>query len=138
MFLARFHAFLRPLIWLFINLVMRKQTLVSQPYNPFHFYRIGTPCGCQYSQRRSRAGTYQIKSARLSKNGTRITFCLGYFSSSTHFDLVIRLAQMVWRQCVLRFCSRSWSRGGNCNGLLVNTGRFLSTGDRYLFLLQRQ
>ena len=28
-------------------------------------------------------------------------------------------------------------RGGNCNGLLANTGLFLSTGNRYPFLLQR-
>ena len=28
-------------------------------------------------------------------------------------------------------------RGGNCIGLLSNTGLFLSTGNRYLFLLQR-
>ena len=29
-------------------------------------------------------------------------------------------------------------RGGNCNGLLANTGLFLSTGNRYLFFLRRQ
>ena len=28
-------------------------------------------------------------------------------------------------------------RGGNCNGLLANTGLCLSTADKYLFLLQR-
>ena len=28
-------------------------------------------------------------------------------------------------------------RGGNCNGLLANTGLLLSTADKYLFLLQR-
>ena len=65
-------------------------------------------------------------------------FCLGCFSSSTHFDLVIRLAQKVWRQCVLVFARGLGLRGGNCNGLLANTGLFLSTGNRYLFLLQRR
>ena len=29
-------------------------------------------------------------------------------------------------------------RDGNCIGLLVNTGLFLSTGNKYLFLLRRQ
>ena len=64
--------------------------------------------------------------------------CLGYFSSSTHFDLVIRLAQKVRRQCVLVFAHDLGLRGGNCNGLLANTGLFLSTGNKYLFLLYRQ
>ena len=50
-------------------------------------------------------------------------FCLGYFSSSTHFDLVIRLAQKAWRQCVLVFAHDLGSRGGNCIGLLSNTGQ---------------
>ena len=34
-------------------------------------------------------------------------FCLGYFLSSTHFVLVTRLAQKVWRRCVLGFSARS-------------------------------
>ena len=38
-------------------------------------------------------------------------FCLRYFSSSTHFDLVIRLAQKAWRlQCVLVFLHDLGSR----------------------------
>ena len=40
-----------------------------QPYNPFHFYRIGP-----IFTRRSRAGTFRKKSARLSKNGPMVTF----------------------------------------------------------------
>ena len=56
-------------IWLFINLVMRKQTLVS-------------------------------------------SLTTRYFSSSTHFDLVIRLAQKAWRQCVLVFVRDSWVSWG--------------------------
>ena len=50
---------------------------------------------------------------------------------------MIRLAQKVWRQCVLVFAHDFGFRGGKCNGLLANTGLFLSTGNRYLFLLQR-
>ena len=51
-------------------------------------------------------------------------FFLGYFSSSTHFDLVIRLAQKAWRQCVLVFVHDLGSRDGNCIGLLADTGLF--------------
>ena len=64
--------------------------------------------------------------------------CLGYFSSSTHSDLVMRLAQKVWRQCVLVVAHDLVLRDGNCIGLLANTGLFLSTDNRYLFLLQRR
>ena len=59
-----------------------------------------------------------------------LLFCLGYFSSSTHFDLVTRLAQKLLRT-ILR-------RGGNINDLLSNTGLFLSNGNRYFFLFQRR
>ena len=54
-------------------------------------------------------------------------FYFGYFSSSTHFHLVIGLARKVWRQCVLVFAHDLGYRGGNGNGLLANTGLFLST-----------
>ena len=49
----------------------------------------------------------------------------------------MRLAQKVWRQCVLVFAQDLGLRGGNCNGFFANTDLFLSTGNRYLFLLQR-
>ena len=64
-------------------------------------------------------------------------FCLGYLSSPTHFDLVIRLARKAWRQCVLVLAHDRYSHARNCIGLLSNTGFFLSIGKRYLFLLQR-
>ena len=69
---------------------------------------------------------------------THSYFCLGYFSPSKHFDLVIRLAEKVWRHCVLFSGHDLGFRDGNCIGLLANTGLFLSTGNRYLFLLQRR
>ena len=34
-----------------------------------------------------------------------VTFCLGYFFSSTHFDLVSLMAQKVWRHCGLLLCT---------------------------------
>ena len=87
--------------------------------------------------RRSRASTSPILSARLSKNGTMVTFASDTPLSSTHFDLVIRLAQKAWRQCVLGLVHDHYSRDGNCIGLLSNTGLFAATSKRYLFLLQR-
>ena len=51
-------------------------------------------------------------------------FCLGYFSSSTHFDLVKRMARKVWRHCGLVFGHDRHSHAGNCNGLLANPGLF--------------
>ena len=61
-------------------------------------------------------------------------FCLGYFSCSTH--LVKGLARKVWRQCVLGFANDLGFRGGNCNGLLANTGLFLSVGNKYRHTLK--
>ena len=87
-----------------------------QPYNPFHFYRIGT---------RAHANVHKTFACRYLSNSictvveewTHGYFCLAYFSSSTHFDLVMRLAQKVWRQCVLVFVHDLGFRDGNCNGL---------------------
>ena len=109
-----------------------------QPYNPFHFYIIGTQAG---------ANIHKAFACRyLSKNICTVVeewwhhsyFCLGYFSSSTHFDLVRRMARKVWRQCVLVFAHDRYSHAGNCIGLLSNTGQFHSTGNKYPFLLQRR
>ena len=62
--------------------------------------------------------------------------CLGYFSSPTQFDLVTRMAQKGWRQCDLVFVHDRHSHTGNCIAY-ANTGLFLSTGNKYLFLLQQ-
>ena len=108
-----------------------------QPHNPFHFYRNGTR-GMPIFTRRSRASTSQIVSARLSKNGLMVTFASSTSLPRTHFDLVIRLAQKAWRQCVQVFVHDLGLRDGSCIGLLANTGLVLFTGNRYLFLLQRR
>ena len=108
-----------------------------QPYNPFHFYGIGT---------RVDANIYKTFACRYLSNNictvveewTHGYFCLGYFPSSTQFDLVMRLAQKAWRQCALVFVHDLGFRDGNCIGLLANTGLFLSTGNRHLFLPQRR
>ena len=81
---------------------MRKQTLVSSLTTRFIFIELALgrmpiltkPFACKY----------------LSNNICTVVeewhhgyFCLGCFSSSTHFDLVMRLPQKAWRQCVLVF-----------------------------------
>ena len=110
---------------------MRKQTLVSSLTTRFILVEL-TLGRMPIFTRRSRASAFQIISARLSKNGPNGYFCLGYFSSSAHFDVVIRLAQKVWRQCVQVFAHDLGLRGGNCIGLLANTALFLSTGNQIL------
>ena len=88
--------------------------------------------------RHARASTLQIISARLSKNGTVITFAS---DTSLHRD-----TSTSWHRGLGRcagfvfwfFAHDRYSHAGNCNGLLANTGLFLFTGDRYLFLLQCQ
>ena len=114
--------------------MMREQTLVSSLTTRFTIVKLALG-RIPIFTRRSRTITTQIVSARLSKNGP--TVCLGYFSSSTHSDRVIRLAQMAWRQCVLVFVHDLGFCGRKCMGRLANTGLVLSTGNRYLFLLQR-
>ena len=57
---------------------------------------------------------------------------------STRFYLVSFMTRKVWRYCGLDFPHDLGFRGGNCNGLLSKTGLFLSTGNIYIFLVQRQ
>ena len=116
---------------------MRKQTLVSSLTSRIIFLELALGWMTLLTKRFS-ARTFQMIYARLSKNEPMVTFCLGYFSSSTHFDLVMWLAQTLWRQCVRVFAHDLGFRGGNCNGLLANTGLFLSTGNRYLFFHERR
>ena len=79
----------RLFIWLFINLVMRLQ-----------------PCNLGEDANIHKTFAYKYLSNIIStaveewKHGY---FCLGHFSAPTRFDLVMRSAQKVWRQCVLVF-----------------------------------
>ena len=107
-----------------------------QPYNPFHFERIGTRADAHIHK----AFAYKYLSDNICTvvaEWTHGYFCLGYFFSSTRFDPVTRLAQKELRQCVLVFVHDLGFRAGNCTGLSSNLGLFLSTGHKYLFLLQR-
>ena len=101
---------------------------------PFLFCKIDTGT-MPTSTRRSRASALQIIWT-LSENCPMVTFASDTFFSSTHFDLVSLMARKVRRHCVLVFVQHFGYRDGNCIGLLANTGLFLSTGNRYLFLLQ--
>ena len=122
--------------WLFINRVMRKQTLVSSLRTRFTFYRIGI---------RADANIHNAFACRYLSNNictvveewTHGNFCLGYFSSSTHNDLVIRLAQRVWRQCVLVFV-HDLGVVTETASVSLQTLAFFSTSNRYEFLLQRR
>ena len=121
-------------VWLFINLLMREQTLIPGFAARFCFLKL-TLGRMPIFTKGSLASTLQIISARLSEHHGY--FCLGYIFSSTHFDLVRSMARKVWRQCVLVFGHDRYSHAGNCIGFLSNTGLLLSTGNRNLFLLQR-
>ena len=97
-------------VWLFINLMMREQVDAN----------VHRAIACKY----------------LSNNICTVVgewhhgyFCLGYFFSSTHFDLVTRRAHKVWRHCGLVFGHDRCSHAGR------TPASFLFTGNRYLFLL---
>ena len=64
-------------------------------------------------------------------------FCLRYFFSSAHFDLVSLMAQKVWRLSASVLVHDRYPHAGNCICLPSNIGLFLATGSKYLFLLQR-
>ena len=129
-------AFLWLFVWLFVNLMLREQTLIPGFASRFCFVRIDT---------REDANIHKAIACKYLLNNICTVveewhhgyFCLGYFSSPTHFDLVTRMARKVWRHCGLVFGHDRYSHAGNCIGLLSNTGLFLSTGGRYLVLLQR-
>ena len=96
----------RTFFWLFINLVMRKNTLVSSLTQPFHFCRIGTRADATISRRRSRTNTSQIICT-----GRRMDpwlLCLGYFSLPRQ----LRPRDTVGSESVAAVCSgfsaRSW------------------------------
>ena len=73
-------AFIWLFVWLFINLMMREHTLIPGFATHFCFVQFGTRGGegggVPVFAKRSRASTFQIESARLSKNGNVVTFAL--------------------------------------------------------------
>ena len=100
---------------------------MSPALQPVFVYRNGTRAdanihkfACKY---------LQIKSARLSSNGTMVTFA----SDAS----LLRHTSTVAAECS-GFCARSWVTWRKLQRSLANTGLFLSTGNRYLFLHQRQ
>ena len=65
-------AFLWFFVWLFINLMMREQTLIPGFTSRFYVVKL-TLERMPIFTKRSRASTFLIISARLSKNGTMVT-----------------------------------------------------------------
>ena len=113
---------------------MREQTLVSSLTTRFTFVEL-TLGRMPIFTRRSRAGTCQIISARLSKKGPMVTSAsdssLPRHTSTSWYGWLRRCGGSVFWFLVYDH----HSRGGNCTGLPSNTGLFLST---YLFLLERR
>ena len=80
-------------VWLFVNLMMREQTLIPGLTTRFIFFEL-TFGRMPILTRRSRASTFQIVSARLSKNGTGVTFA---------FLDTLRPRDAVGSECVAAF-----------------------------------
>ena len=79
-----------------------------QPYNPFLFF-IELALGRTNIHKTFACRHLLNNTCTVVEEWTHGYFCLGYFSSSTQFDLVLRLPQKAWRQCVLDLCARSWA-----------------------------
>ena len=86
----------RPFICLFINLVMREQTLVPCLTSRFSFIEL-TFGRMPTLTRRSRASTFQIVSTWLSKNDTRILLLPLILLFLDTFRPRVIDAQKVWR-----------------------------------------
>ena len=128
--------FLWLFVWLFINLMMREQTLISGFASRFCFVKLtlgrmpifhkAIACRCPSNKICTVVGEWHHGCLRL-----------GYFFSSTHFDLVTRMARKVWRHCGLVFGHDRYSHAGNCIGLPSNTALFsFHWYNRHLFLFQ--
>ena len=95
----RIVAFLWLFVWLFINLMMREQTLIPGFATRLFFCKIDTQVDANIHK--------AIACKYLSNNICTVVeewhqsdFCLGYFFSSTRFDLVTSRARKVWRLSV--------------------------------------
>ena len=134
-FLGGMVALFRLFVWLFVNLLMREQTPIPCFTSRFVLKEL-TSGRMPILTRRSRESTFQNSIYTVVEEWYQDYFCPWYFFSSTHFDLVSLMARKVWRHCGLVFVHDRYSYAGNCNGFPSNIGLFLSTGNKYLFLLQ--
>ena len=131
-------ALFRLFTWLFFNLAVRETDTRLLLCIPIQFYRIDI---------REDANTHKVILYKYLSNRIctvveefcQSDFCLWRFCFSTCFYLVsLNLAQRVVRLSVSVLVHDHHSHAGNCTGLPSNTGLFLSTGNTYLFLFQRQ
>ena len=118
-----------------INLVMREQTLITGFAIRFCFVKLTLGRMPTFTER-SRASTFQIVVCTVVEEWYQDYFFPWYFST-THFDLVSLTAQMVERLSVSVLVHDHHSHAGICTGFPSNIGLFLSTGNKYLLLLQR-
>ena len=110
--------------------MMREQTLISCFTSRFVFREL-TFGKMPILTRRTRASTFQVASARLSKNDTKITFAVDTFFLDTLRPRVIDGSKGV----VVFVGHDRYSHAGNCTDFPSNIGLFLSTDNKYLFLL---
>ena len=99
-FVVAFSSFVGIVAFLWLFVWLREQTFIVGFATHFCFVEM-TLGRMPILTKRSRASTCQILSARLSKNDTMVSFCLGYFFPSAHFDLVTRMAQNLMPETVL-------------------------------------
>ena len=129
-------ALFRLFVWLYVKLMMREEILILDYTSRFCFVEFIF----------GEINTHKTISCKyLSKNiCTDVEewhhgyFCLGYFVSSTHFDLVTLTTQKEWRLSMSTFEYDRYSHSENCIGLSSNSGLFFSSTDnKYLFFLLR-
>ena len=108
-----------------------------QPYNPFHFYRVGTLADA-FTHKAFACRYFSNNICTVVEEWTHGYLSLGYFFHDT-FRHVTRMAQKVWRHCVLFFLRTIITLMPETALVPLRTlAFFLSTGNRYLFLIQRR
>ena len=116
--------------------MMREQTLVPCFASRFSFIEL-TFGRMPILTRWSRTSTFQIVSARLSKNSASLTSASDASFSRRASNLVSLMSQRVERLSVSVLMHDHYSHAGNCTGLPSNTCHFPSTSNKNSFLFQR-
>ena len=100
--------------------MIREQTLIPLLYTPTRLYSIDSWVGAN-TQKAISCKYLSISTCTVVEDCTHGFFCLGYFSSPTHFPPRERAGS---EGGVLVFAHDLGYRGGNFIGLLANTGLF--------------
>ena len=117
-------------VWLFINLMTREHTLVHGFATRFCFVELTLG-----GDRVQVPFKYYLHGCQRMAPRLLLPWILLLFNTlrPREKDGSEGVAAL-WSGCCARY---RHSHAGNCTGLLSTTGHFLSTGNRYLFLLQR-